>query len=381
MNMQTVTSDVLVIGGAGAAVMAAVSALRQGASVTLAAKGKVGKSGNTIMVGGSFGIDGESAREVCGEPQANQEYTRKKLFHKLVTSAFQIGDQRMLAFLWDEAFQKFRKNCTGAEFEELYKTFAPQGATPQAGDIVRLPGHAQTLRAIGQSLAEDFYRGDLAARIAAESAAFGGYLGAEDLAAFRPEWVKPISVRYRGYDLWEIPPNGQGIVALMALNILKEFSLEACDEIRARHLQWEAIKLAFADARHYVTDPAHMRVDYHQFLDPAFGAARAREITEQAGVPRVSDLPASGTVYLCAADEEGTMRATVIDAAQVDYVSSFGLRSLLNLGKMLEPLKGDIHMCSLQPQVSKIFIGSGFGNLFPVFPTVDAALKAFGKRE
>ena len=181
-------------------------------------------------------------------------------------------------------------------------------------------------------MAEDFYRGDLAARIAAESAAFGGFLGREDLAAFRPEWVEPISVRYRGFDLWEIPPNGQGIVALMALNILKEFSLEACDETRARHLQWEAIKMAFADARHYVTDPAHMR-------------------------------------------------ATVIDAAQVDYVSSFGLRSLLNLGKMLEPLKGVIHMSSLQPQVSKIFIGSGFGNLFPVFPTVDAALKAFGKPE
>lgn len=213
----------------------------------------------------------------------------------------------MLAFLWDEAFQKFRKNCNGAEFEELYRTFAPQGTTPQAGDIVRLPDHAQTLRSIGQSRAEDFYRGDLAARIAADSSAFGGYLGAEDMAAFRPEWVDPISVRYRGYDLWEIPPNGQGIVALMALNILKEFSLEACEETHARHLQWEAIKLAFADARHYVTDAAHMRVDYHQFLDPAFGAARAKEITARAAVPGVSELPAGGTVYLCAADAEGTM--------------------------------------------------------------------------
>ncbi len=103
MTMHTVTSDVLVIGGAGAAVMAAVSALRQGASVTLASKGRVGRSGNTIMVGGSFGIDGESAREVCGEPEANQEYTREKLFHKLVTSAFQIGDQRMERHFVDAA--------------------------------------------------------------------------------------------------------------------------------------------------------------------------------------------------------------------------------------------------------------------------------------
>lgn len=75
------------------------------------------------------------------------------------------------------------------------------------------------------------------------------------------------------------------------------------------------------------------------------------------------------------------MRSAVIDAAQVDYVSSFGLRSLLNLGKLLEPLKGRIHMSALQPQVAKIFIGSGFGSLFPVFPTVTAAIKAFGKPE
>lgn len=101
--MHTVTSDVLVIGGAGAAVMSAVSALRQGASVALVAKGKIGKSGNTIMVGGSFGMDGESAREICGEAEANQEYTRKKLFHKLVTSAFQIGDQRMQRHFVEEA--------------------------------------------------------------------------------------------------------------------------------------------------------------------------------------------------------------------------------------------------------------------------------------
>jgi len=96
---------------------------------------------------------------------------------------------------------------------------------------------------------------------------------------------------------------------------------------------------------------------------------------------RWDTFSASAFEQKCAELIAAGMRATVIDAAQVDYVSSFGLRSLLNLGKMLEPLKGDIHMCSLQPQVSKIFIGSGFGNLFPVFPTVDAALKAFGKRE
>lgn len=213
----------------------------------------------------------------------------------------------MLAFLWDEACSKFKTHCTSTEFDEWYKTFAPQGRAPQAGEIITLPAHANTLENIAQSRAESFYRGDLAKRIAADSALFGGYLTADDLAAFHPQWVNPISVNYRGYDLWEIPPNGQGIVALIALNILKEFSLDTCDEAQARHLQWEAIKMAFADAQRYVTDDLHMTVDYHHFLSPDFGAARARQITRQASAPTPTDLPASGTVYLCAADAEGTM--------------------------------------------------------------------------
>lgn len=213
----------------------------------------------------------------------------------------------MLAFLWGEAFQTLREHCTGPEFAAWYSTFAPQGRAPLAGEIVRLPHHARSLQAIAQSRAEDFYRGDLAARIAAESAAFDGYLSAADLAAFQTQWVDPISVSYRGCELWEIPPNGQGITALMALNILKEFPLESLDAVEARHLQWEAMKLAFADARHYVTDNRHMAVDYHNFLEPAFGAARARQITSQAALPAPVQLPKGGTVYLCAADAQGNM--------------------------------------------------------------------------
>ena len=213
----------------------------------------------------------------------------------------------MLAFLWGEAFQTLREHCTGPEFAAWYSTFAPQGRAPLAGEIVRLPHHARSLQAIAQSRAEDFYRGDLAARIAAESAAFDGYLSAADLAAFQPQWVDPISVSYRGCELWEIPPNGQGITALMALNILKEFPLESLDAVEARHLQWEAMKLAFADARHYVTDNRHRAVDYHNFLEPAFGAARARQITSQAALPAPVQLPKGGTVYLCAADAQDNM--------------------------------------------------------------------------
>lgn len=101
--MHIVETDVLVVGGAGAAVTAAVEAQESGRSVALVTKGRVGRSGNTIMVGGSFGIDGESAREYCGEPEANLDYTRERLFRKLVTSAFQIGNQGMERHFVDDA--------------------------------------------------------------------------------------------------------------------------------------------------------------------------------------------------------------------------------------------------------------------------------------
>ncbi len=272
----------------------------------------------------------------------------------------------MLAYLWVEAFGQYRKHCTSAEFEEWYRTFAPEGRAPEAGEIVRLPDHARSLEAIAQSRAEDFYRGDLARRIVADSAAFGGYLAAADLAGYRPEWVEPIRVRYRGYDLWEIPPNGQGIVALIALNILKEFPLESCDATTARHLQWEAVKLAFADARHYVTDPRHMAVDYRQFLDPAFGAARARAITDRAATPTVTDLPAGGTVYLCAADGEGNM-VSFIQSNYMGFGSGIVVRGT---GIALQNRGADF---SLEPgQANSLLPGKkSYHTIIPGFVTKD----------
>lgn len=102
MQHKTVVSDILIIGGGGAGVMSAVIAAREGASVAMAVKGKIGKSGNLIMLGGSFGIDGPSAREYCGEPEANMEYTKEDLFDKMISSAFQIGDQKLQKHFVDE---------------------------------------------------------------------------------------------------------------------------------------------------------------------------------------------------------------------------------------------------------------------------------------
>ncbi len=212
-----------------------------------------------------------------------------------------------LAVMWQNACSSYEKRLSPELFAAWQRTFAPTGKAPRAGELIRLPHHADTLERIGATDADAFYKGDLARRIDRQSREKGGYLRYEDLAAYEAQWVEPISVNYRGYDVCEIPPNGQGIVALMALNILKEFDFPEKDCPETCHRQIEAIKMAFADAFHYVTDPAHMELDYHRLLDPAYGALRAREMGDDARVWSHAIPPASGTVYLCCADGEGNM--------------------------------------------------------------------------
>ena len=212
-----------------------------------------------------------------------------------------------LARLWNKAIGQYQKTLTGPVFEAWFKTFAPDGKSKEAGDLIRLPDHAATLEEIGRTGAESFYRGAIAGRIDAESRKYGGYLRYEDLAAYEARWVEPIRLNYRGYDVCEIPPNGQGIVALMALNILKEFEFPEKDAVETCHRQLEAIKMAFADAFRYVTDPADMELDWQRLLDPVYGAQRAREMGDRARVWSHGIPPKSGTVYLCCADGEGNM--------------------------------------------------------------------------
>ena len=216
-----------------------------------------------------------------------------------------------LSAMWRISFDNFSKNLTGPEFKPWFDTFCPNGRVPKAGEMICLPDHAATLRRIGETNAEVFYRGDIARRIDEQSRRDGGYIRYEDYAAFRPRWVEPISVNYRGFDVCEIPPNGQGITALMALNILKEFTFTDRDDATTVHRQLEAMKMAFADAFRYVTDPEKMELDYHDLLDPAYGAMRAREMGERARIWTHRLPPKSGTVYLCCADGEGNMASYI----------------------------------------------------------------------
>ena len=212
-----------------------------------------------------------------------------------------------LAAMWQLSFGNYRQKLTAPCFEAWFKTFAPEGCAPQAGDIIRLPDHADTLEEIGETGAESFYFGALARKIDAESRKYGGYLRYEDLAAHEALWVEPIRVNYRGYEVCEIPPNDAGIVALMALNILKEFDFTHRESAETLHRQIEALKMAYSDALHYVTDPEDMRIDYHDLLAPQYGAARAAEMTDRAQIWTHRVPKKSGTVYLCCADGEGNM--------------------------------------------------------------------------
>lgn len=211
-----------------------------------------------------------------------------------------------VAFNWARAFERFR-GLRSPEFAAWLPTFCPLGRAPRAGEVVRLEDHARTLEDIAESGGEDFYRGALAARIAAFARVTDGFYTLEDLAAFEPEWVDPVSVSYRGYDVWEIPPNGQGICALMALSILKNFDFRERDDAETFHRQIEAIKLGFADAHRYVADQRFSPVPVKELLADAYGADRSRLIGDCAEERSAGDPMPGGTVYFAAADGEGCM--------------------------------------------------------------------------
>ncbi|MGA9174759.1 MAG: gamma-glutamyltransferase family protein [Thermoactinomyces sp.] len=213
----------------------------------------------------------------------------------------------VLRSYWARAFQIYKENLKGEEFKAWFDTFAPEGRVPETGEIWRPIAHAKTLQSIAESKAESFYRGELAEKIDRFSREYGGYLRAEDLAAYKPEWVEPIRVNYRGYDVWEIPPNGQGLVTLIALNLLKGFDFSERDTVDTYHKQIEALKLAFADGKKYIADARHMSVKLEDLLSDAYAEERRRLIGKEALLPEAGKPPQGGTVYLCTADGEGNM--------------------------------------------------------------------------
>ncbi|MBK7403628.1 MAG: gamma-glutamyltransferase family protein [Phycisphaerales bacterium] len=196
------------------------------------------------------------------------------------------------------------------KFPAWHATFTRNGKPPAVGQLMKLPDHAATLEKIAATAGAAFYQGELAQQIEAAAVTGGGDLRAADLAAHTADWVRPISLDYRGWRLHEIPPNGQGLTALIALGILRQFDLPSLDPDGAEslHLSIEAMKLAFADAHRYIADPAFMDMRIDALLDEGYLAERAGLIDRDKaqdfghGTPKLG-----GTVLLTAADAEGNM--------------------------------------------------------------------------
>lgn len=206
---------------------------------------------------------------------------------------------------WKRAEERF------AAFPNFTEAFLPGGKAPLVGDLFALPEAARTLEQIAASDGDSFYRGALAERLVACAEQEGGLLRGEDLAGHRPFWCEPITQEFHGLELAEIPPNGQGLAALIALGILKHTPLadHKRDSAAAMHLQIEAMKLALADAHAYIADPQAMAaVSTRRLLDPEYLRRRSALIDPKEARPATHGVPTDhGTVYLSAADRDGMM--------------------------------------------------------------------------
>jgi len=197
------------------------------------------------------------------------------------------------------------------------RTYLSNGRAPRAGEVFRNPDLASSLKAIADRGAAGFYEGGIAEAILAASRERGGCLTAADLREYAPEWVRPISTSYRGWSVHELPPNTQGIAALMMLDVMEQFPLReyGLHSPRALHVLIEAKKLAYADMLRYVGDPRFGELPVDAMLDKACARTRARQIREDAAAPfvvpsvldGVTNRAGGDTIYLCAIDREGNI--------------------------------------------------------------------------
>nr|WP_283164224.1 gamma-glutamyltransferase [Shewanella corallii] len=208
----------------------------------------------------------------------------------------------------------FEKNADRlAQYDGFADVYMPGGATPKTGEIFRNPALANTYRKIATDGRHAFYKGDIARTIADYMRAQDGYLTYEDMAAHTSEWIEPVSVNYRGYDLWELPPNGQGIAAQQILQMLEPHDLAAMGQTSPEyvHLFVEAKKLAFADRARFYADPDFVDVPVQELISKEYNRKRAQLIDLKKAANSVDagnpNLEHGDTVYLTTADRYGNM--------------------------------------------------------------------------
>ncbi|MCC6462956.1 MAG: gamma-glutamyltransferase [Saprospiraceae bacterium] len=257
-----------------------------------------------------------------------------------------------------------------AEQPHFKETWMPGGKAPEKGDVFRNPMLAQTYRLLADKGRDAFYKGSIAQTIGAFMQEQGGFLSAEDLAAFHSEWVEPVQVNYRGYEVWELPPNGQGMAALQMLNILEGYSFGPQDFGTARHIHLftEAKKLAFEDRAKYYADPAFAQTPVAALLSKEYAASRRALLQPERAASTVSAGGpfSNNTIYLTVADEAGNM----ISLIQSNYRGMGSGMVPPGLGFMLQD-RGELF--SLDPQHANVFAPGKrpFHTIIPAFITKD----------
>ena len=261
--------------------------------------------------GGRVPKDGWLPVMVPGAPSAWAELSRRfgklPLGEVLAPAAGYAGNGYPVsvhaAKQWRAGYERFYPYRGDPVFSPWFDLFAPRGKPPEPGELFFCPDMADTLEELGKTQCESYYRGPLAQKVAGFSAQTGGYLKSDDLARYRAEWVTPISLSYRGYDVYELPPNGHGIAVLMALNLLKDSPMPPeRNSAEAYHRMIEAMKLAFCDAQAFVADPGSMTVSVSQLLSEDYSRTRRVLLSDRVLEPKPGDPYSGDTVYLCTAD-------------------------------------------------------------------------------
>ncbi|HZS17352.1 MAG TPA: gamma-glutamyltransferase [Candidatus Udaeobacter sp.] len=216
----------------------------------------------------------------------------------------------LIAFYWHFGPELYREFPGG--FLQTY-TLDGKGRTPAKGDIFKNPDLAKTLRVIAEKGRDAFYTGEIADKIDEFMRANGGFLRKADFEQHTSTWVEPVSINYRGYDVFELPPNGQGIATLQILNILEGFDLRRMgrNSPETLHTMIEAKKIAWADRAKFYADPAFAKIPLKGLLSKSYAAERRKLIDPNHAVKRVAAgnpaLDQGDTIYLCTADDEGNM--------------------------------------------------------------------------
>ena len=305
---------------------------------------------------------------VDGWIKLHEKFGNKKfasLFEPTITYAndgFPVSE--LIAYYLDGSAKRF------ADYPNFKDVWMKNGSTPKKGEIFKNPELAKTLEEISKTKRESFYEGQLATTMANFIQEQGGFLSFEDLKNYQAEWVEPVSSNYRGYDVWELPPNGQGIAALQILNLLEHFDISAMGLFSAEYIHHfvEAKKLAFADRAKYYADPAFNNIDIETLISKEYAKERLplldsnkAALTDEAGILKQGD-----TIYLTTADKDGNM----VSLIQSNYRGMGSGMVPPGLGFMLQD-RGELF--SLDPSHANALEGGKrpFHTIIPAFITKD----------